>query len=323
MCVMNNFAKGVLRVPTLLLLGFLSGCAALGIVRRVPMIDVRNETVAAAAGTDMSGVIVRAATARRWSATVTAPDVVRCRFDGRSWNIVVDVRHSGPTFSIDYVSTEGLFYRPELRDIHGTYNKQVDALSQRIKREAMRAPVAAAAVPTAVAPAVPAAPVVKPYTIESFARETGNRYAYRFELKLNDASSADLTLSRRIQADLRQSVRDDYVASAGTKDTSSLQIDFPEYAIRDGKVVGRAVVMTVELLEFVYDPTTAQGRLAVKVNPQQYETTRQWVRNNIATLAKDKNANILSTLSGKPRFTIGREILRDDNVLEVEFHAGE
>ena len=323
MCVMNNFAKGVLRVPTLLLLGFLSGCAALGIVRRVPMIDVRNETVAAAAGTDMSGVIVRAATARRWSATATAPDVVRCRFDGRSWNIVVDVRHSGSTFSIDYVSTEGLFYRPEQRDIHGTYNKQVDALSQRIKREAMRAPVVAAAVPTAVAPAAPAAPVVKPYTIESFAREPGNRYAYRFELKLNDASSADLTLSRRIQADLRQSVRDDYVASAGTKDASSLQIDFPEYAIREGKVVGRAVVMTVELLEFVYDPATAQGRLAVKVNPQQYETTRQWVRNNIATLAKDKNANILSTLSGKPRFTIGREILRDDNVLEVEFHAGE
>ena len=81
--------------------------------------------------------------------------------------------------------------------------------------------------------------------------------------------------------------------------------------------------MTVELLEFVYDPDSAHGRLAVKVNPQQYETTRLWVRNNIATLAKDKNANILSALSGKPRFTIGREILRDDNVLEVEFHAGE
>ena len=55
-----------------------------GIVRHVPMIEVRNEAVAASAGTDMSAVIVRAATARRWSATVTAPDVVRCRFDGVS-----------------------------------------------------------------------------------------------------------------------------------------------------------------------------------------------------------------------------------------------
>ena len=320
MCVMKNLAKGIWQVFAPLLLALLSGCAMFGVVRRVPMIDVRNETVAASAGGNMSDVIVRAATARRWSATVTAPDVVRCRFDARSWNIVVDVRHAGTTFSIDYVSTEGLSYRPEYRDIHGSYNRQVEALSQRIKREAMRVPAAVPA-PAATAPSV--VPVAKPYVIETFARETGDRYAYRFELKLNDASSADLTLSRRIQADLRQSVRDDYVASAGTKDTSSLQIEFPEYAIREGKVVGRAVVMTVELLEFVYDPTTAQGRLAVKVNPQQYETTRQWVRNNIATLAKDKNANILSTLSGKPRFTIGREILRDDNVLEVEFHAGE
>ena len=323
MCAMRNFAKGVLRVSVLLPLVVLSGCSMLGIVRRVPMIEVRNEAVASSAGVDMSAAIVRAATTRRWSATVTAPDVVRCRFDARSWNIVVDVRHAGTTFSIDYVSTEGLFYRPEYRDIHGSYNKQVDALCQRIKRVAMQMPAAVAAVPATVAPAMPAAPVVKPYSIESFTRETGDKYAYRFVLKLNDASSADLTLSRRIQADLRQSVRDDYVASAGTKDASSLQIDFPEYAIQGGKVVGRAVVMTVELLEFVYDPATAHGRLAVKVNPQQYETTRQWVRNNIATRAKDKNANILSAISGKPRFTIGREILRDDNVLEVEFHAGE
>ena len=321
---MKNSATIVSRAFALLLLGFLSGCAMFGIVNRVPMIEVKNEAVAVQPGTDMSAAVLRAATARRWSATVTAPDVVRCRFDARSWNIVVDVRHAGGTFSIDYVSSEGLFYRPEMRDIHNTYNRQVEALSQRIKREAMRAPVVVVSpAATAGVAAVPAASGAKPYTIESFAREPGDKYAYRFSLKLNDASSADLTLSRRIQADLRQSVRDDYVASSGTKDASTLQIEFPEYVIRDGRVVGRAVVMTVELIEFVYDPVTAHGRLAVKVNPQQYETTRQWVRNNIATLAKDKNANILSALSGKPRFTIGREILRDDNVLEVEFHAGE
>ena len=321
------------RIAPVLLLGFLSGCAFFGIVRRVPILEVRNEAVALAAGADMSDVIVKAATARRWSATVVAPDVVRCYFASGSWNIVVDVRHAGPSFSIDYVSTEGLFYRPDRRDIHGSYNKQVAALCQRIKREAARAPaytpaapVAPVATRTAAAPAAvaaPAASAVKPYVIETFAREPGDKYAYRFELKLSDASAADLTLSRRIQADLRQSVRDDYVASSGTQDATSLRIEFPEYAIRDGKVAGRAVVMTVELLEFVYDPVSAHGRLAVKVNPQQYEATRQWVRNNIATLAKDKNSNMLSMFSGKPRFTIGREVLREDNVLEVEFHAGE
>ncbi len=320
----------------LLSCGTFVGCSALGIALRAQMLEVQNETVAAPVGADLSMAIVRAATARRWTAVVTAPDVVRCRFDARSWNIVVDVRHSGPVFSIEYVSTEGLFYRPERHDIHRTYNRQIEALRQRIRHEAMKMPAVAPVTPvasvapaasaapaaTAAVPVAPPAPPAKPYVIELFSREAGNKYAYRFVLKLNDMSSADLALSRRIQADLRQSVRDDYAASSGMKDAAALRIEFPEYAIRDGKVEGRAVVMTIQLLEFVYDPDTARGRLAVKVDPQQYEVTRQWVRNNIATLARDKNANILNVLSGKPRFTIGREVLRDDSVLEVEFQAG-
>lgn len=303
--------------------GLLTGCAVFGIVRRVPMLEVKNEAVAVSAATDLTPIIVRAAIARRWTAKETAPGVVRCRFDAHSWSIDVDVRHSGSSFSIDYVDSNGLFYRQDLGDIHRSYNKQVEALRRRIHREAqvLRPGLVATSVSTsmAAAPAVAA----KPYTIESFAREAGNGFSYKFVFKLNDASTADMMLSRRIQDDVLESVRKDYVAAFATKDTSSLRIEFPEYAIRDGKVMGRATVIAVELLEFVYDPETAHGRLAVKVNPQQYEITRQWVRNNIATLAKDKSAKILSSLSKTPRFTIGREVLRDDNVLEVEFQAGE
>ena len=311
---------------TLLACLAVSGCAILGIVRRAPMLEVRNESVVLPAGADMSQVIVRAAQARKWMAKVTAPDVVRCQFNGRSWNIEVDVRHSGQSFSIDYVSSEGLFYRPEIGDIHVTYNRQVDALRQRIIREAMQAkPMPAASLPAAGASAAPAAApasTAKPYTIKLFEREAGGRVSYRFILALTDANTADLALSRRIQADLRESVRADYAASAAVKDSASLRIEFPQYAIREGTVEGRAVVLTVALLEFVYDPVTAQGRLAVKVNPQQYEQTRQWVRDNIATLARDKDPSLFSALAGRSRFTIGREVLRDDNVLEVEFRTG-
>lgn len=295
-----------------------------GIVRRAPILQVNNDTVAAAAGVDMTGVILRAASARKWATTVTAPDVVRCQFNGRSWSMEVDVRHSGPTFSITYVSSEGLFYRPEFGDIHATYNKQVEALRQRIKREALHAPVAVIAqtVPS-VSAGIPAATAAKPYVIKEFARESGDGFSYRFALALSDASSADLALSRQIQADLRESVRADYAAASGMKDAATLRIEFPQYAIVDGKVEGRAVVMSVELLEFVYDPDTMQGRLAVKVNPRQYEVTRQWVRSNIATLARDKDPSLLNAFAGRSRFTIGREVLRDDNVLEVEFKMGD
>ena len=321
--------KSILNVKvvgTFLVCLVVSGCAVFGIIRRAPMLEVRNESVALPPGADFSRAIVSAAQARRWMARVTAPDVVRCQFNGRSWNMEVDVRHSGQTFSIEYVSSEGLFYEPTTRQIHATYNRQVEALRQRIAREAACAPVAsvvvvpaAGASPAAVA--VPA-PAAKPYTIKLFEREAGDFVSYRFVLSLTDATTADLALSRRIQADLRESVRADYAASAAVKDAASLRIEFPQYAIREGTVEGRAVVLTVSLLEFVYDPVSAQGRLAVKVNPQQYEQTRQWVRDNIATLARDKDPSLFSALSGRSRFTIGREVLREDNVLEVEFHTG-
>jgi len=304
-------------VALLFLFGAVAGCSLFGIARRSPMVEVRNMAVPVRG--DLSATIVSAATRDRWTASVVAPGVVRCTFTARMWNIVVDVRYSDGMFSIEYVSSEGLFFRPEDRTIHPTYNARVEALSRRIVQSASTAGIAVAAMQSVAV--APAAPQEKPYSIELFSREASDKYAYRFILKLNDSSGADLNLSRRIQADLRQSVQDDYLASAGTKDASALRIEFPEYAIRGGKVEGRAVVMTVELLEFIYDPATAHGRLAVKVNPQQYEVTRQWVRNNIATLARDKNANLIGILSGKPRFTIGREILRDDNVLEVEFNT--
>lgn len=305
----------------------LTGCAIFGVLRRAPILVVRNDTVPVSADADLSIAILRAAQARKWNATVTAPGIVRCQFNGRSWNMEVDVHYSGSTFSIEYVSSEGLFYQPETGSIHPSYNKQVEALRQRIKHEALRAPVQiSSAVPTVVYnPAtVPAAPqsAVKPYAIKLFERESGDGFSYRFVLTLTDATSADLALSRRIQADLRESVRADYAATASVKNAATLRIEFPQYAIRNGSVEGRAVVLAVELIEFVYDPVSAQGRLAVKVNPRQYEQTRQWVRDNIATLARDKDPSLLNALAGRHRFTIGREVLREDGVLEVEFKTG-
>ena len=217
--------KGILNIKvvgTLVACWGIAGCALLGIVRRVPMLEVQNDSVALPPGADFNRVILSAAQARKWTAKVTAPDVVRCQFNGRSWNIEVDVRHSGQTFSIDYVRSDGLFYEPATRQIHATYNRQVEALRQRIAREALRAPVVTAVVapaagtaPVAVAVSAPAA---KPYTIKLFEREAGDGVSYRFVLTLTDANTVDLALSRRIQADLRESVRADYAAAAAVKE---------------------------------------------------------------------------------------------------------
>ena len=99
MKVMKNILN-VKVISTLLACLGVSGCSVLGVVRRAPLQEVRNESVALPPGADFNRVIVSAAQARKWTARVTAPDVVRCQFNGRSWNMEVDVRHSGQAFSI-------------------------------------------------------------------------------------------------------------------------------------------------------------------------------------------------------------------------------
>lgn len=293
------------------------------------MVEIRNVTVPGCE--DLAPAIISAATEQKWTTTVTAPDVVRCTLNARMWSMTIDVHHAGDTFTFIYIDSEGLFFDPDRHAIHPTYNSRAETLRRRIMMYAGAAPrrtrTVATVGPTAsTAQPTAAAASVKPYTIELFTREKGESVSYRFVLKLTDTARADLALSRRIQSDLRESVRADYAAFAAIKDPSSLRVDFPQYTIKDGKIEGYATVVAIELLEFVYDPETAHGRLAVRVPQGQYDSTRRWVRDNIATLAKDTQSGIFGTSIGSigtKKFKTGKEILRDGNVLEMEFSVGE
>ena len=298
-----------------------------GVVRRVPRLHVDNETVVLAPGVSLESVIVGAASARRWSPQVTSPGLVRCRFVHGSWSITVDVRHSDSEFSVEYVDSSGLFYRSDADDIHGTYNKQVDALRRQIhKVAASRAVSAARAATPAATPAAPApaaAPAVKPYNVSRLARKPGGGFSYECSIDLSEGVVADIALSRRIQAEIRDLVRAEYAAAVSDGGAKSASVEFPRYEMHDRKVEGEARVLAVELLEFVYDPDTRHGRLAVKVAPGRYEATRQWVRANLGTIAREKNPGLLNSLSGASKFKTEREMLRGDGVLEVEFSTGD
>ncbi|MBQ2631521.1 MAG: hypothetical protein IJG13_17730, partial [Kiritimatiellae bacterium] len=69
-----------------------------------------------------------------------------------------------------------------------------------------------------------------------------------------------------------------------------------------------------------YDPLTRTGRMAVCLSGGQFEETRKWIRRNIEALARDKN---IALTTGKippaAKFYLGREELKDGNMLEIEF----
>jgi hypothetical protein len=139
-------------------------------------------------------------------------------------------------------------------------------------------------------------------------------------LKLNNDEDNSLYLFSLIQNEFRDAVRKDYHGTYLGTNSDSLIVDFPEYKLINGKIVGRAVVLTISVASLAYDPNTRTGKLAVKVNANQYEEARKWVRKNIETLARDKNiALVTGEIPPAAKFYLGREELKDGNILEIEF----
>ena len=100
----------------------------------------------------------------------------------------------------------------------------------------------------------------------------------------------------------------------------ALFVDFPEYELDNGKITGHAVVLLITVTSLTYDPNTRTGKLAVKVNANQYEEARKWIRKNVETLARDKNIALTTgEIPPAAKFYLGREELKDGNVLEIEF----
>ena len=159
------------------------------------------------------------------------------------------------------------------------------------------------------------------YNILSCEREAGNDFAYSFTLELVGKDKS-LRTFRHVQKEFRQAIKDDYVESFSGVNKNSLYVEFPEFKLNDGKIAGRAVVLTISVASLAYDPNTRTGKLAVKVNANQYEEARKWVRKNIETLARDKNiALVTGEIPPAAKFYLGREELKDGNILEVEFRT--
>ena len=158
------------------------------------------------------------------------------------------------------------------------------------------------------------------YTIVSCKRDSGDDFSYRFVLALNGEMQNSLYTFRTIQQEFREAVKADYVESFPSAKRDTLFVDFPEYELGNGKIEGRAVVLTISATSLIYDPNTRTGKLAVKVNANQYEEARKWIRKNIETLARDKNIALTTgEIPPAAKFYLGREELKDGNVLEIEF----
>ena len=159
------------------------------------------------------------------------------------------------------------------------------------------------------------------YTIEKFERTADDEFAYAFRLRMKDGADLGLSAMGAVKRDLRQSVYDDYMATYGGTG-SDIRVDFPEFAMRDSIVEGRAEVMRISVISLQYDASTQKGVIAVKIGANRFEDARKWVRRNIESLAKDKNIALTTgQIPPAARFYLGAERVLEGNVLEIEFET--
>ena len=269
------------------------GCSVVGMGRREPMVEVRDIPYDIPAGGRVENEIADAAIRAGWSASVMAPGRVRCTRTAALWQCTVDVLCGPAGFSIAYVESNGMNYTGD-GTIHPGYNKQVFRLRTAISNALGQRRGAAVAVQ----------PQVAPYELKSFTRDLAG--SYRFEFALRGAGGVDVLA--RIKEELRRLVladcRDD--VQPGTERL----IDFPEFSQTEGRITGRAVLKTVQVVEeqeFIFDPELGVGRMVVAYAPGRIVDARNWARDNIARRMKDKHGTVLSRLGVEPHYTIEGE----------------
>ena len=158
------------------------------------------------------------------------------------------------------------------------------------------------------------------YDVTAIERIMDDDFSYQFELKLADGSDCTLGTIRTVKNDFRRNIKDDYAESFAGSSVASLFVEFPRFSFCDGKITGRAVVMNIVVRSMNYDPLTRTGHLSVLVNGNRFEETRKWIRRNIETLARDKNiALVTGEIPPVAKFYLGKEELKDGNLLEIEF----
>ncbi len=157
------------------------------------------------------------------------------------------------------------------------------------------------------------------FDIVRLEREDGRDFAYRFKLASKSSDRISLADYNTIRTAFRSSIKEHYLLEHPDLNPRTLVVDYPEYALKNGQIVGRAVVLTISAESIRYDSATRRGRLAVRINVNQLEETRQWIRNNICDLAMEAKKRDGDGLPVGTRFYTESETMNEDGILVVDF----
>ena len=199
--------------------------------------------------------------------------------------------------------------------------KELEDSGQADAAIAYRRPTAPSMIEKRLQESMRAKPKPKSYTVVRCRRESATQFMYSFAVKLRDDGQDALKSFRSVQKEFRDEIKSDYLETFPDASANSLYVDFPEYSLADGVIVGRAEVLAITPVKCQYDATTRCGLLAVRFDKRQFEAARAWIRKNIETLCRDKNIALTTGLLPPAATYYSLDEKVEGDVLEIKFRT--
>lgn len=92
--------------------------------------------------TDVKKAVMKAALSRGWQITNDSPGKLRLRLDDNrkaAYHVVIDVLYTTQSYTLKYVSSDGLRYDEGAKTIHSSYSRWMNMLTKSINKELISA----------------------------------------------------------------------------------------------------------------------------------------------------------------------------------------
>jgi len=161
--------------------------------------------------------------------------------------------------------------------------------------------------------------VEQPFEIVKCDNESGKDFAYSFALRKRGGAATTIADLGDMRSAFRSAIRAHYANLHPDANPRALVVDFTEYALRDGVVVGRVAVLTISPMSLSYDSASRRGGVKVRIGEGQFEDARRWIRRNLVSFVNKSNASVGGNVIPKgSRFYLEGEEMKD-GVLDVAF----
>lgn len=157
------------------------------------------------------------------------------------------------------------------------------------------------------------------YSIDAWRQNGAN---LEFKLSLMDVIlKPDAEMLQLVKENVAEKMIEAYIAEHPSLDARNLRVAFKAYSCKNKRIFGSAeiIAMRLELESSYYDSYSRTGKVAFRVRKAQYEMARNWARQHISEIARDKNIRLVGDkIPASAAFYLGNEKY-ENGILEMEY----